>query len=114
MDGLVNFIIGILSNLFTAFKQWAQDIILYILEFVLEGMNQILGWVIDLVLWVLDKVALMCTGFGIDTSSSWSGVPATTIHVLHQVDILSVIQIIICAIMVRSLLNLIPSWATRI
>lgn len=114
MQELANYFLGLFSNLFNALKQWIQDIIIYILEFILEGIQQILHWLFQIVLWVLDKVALMCTGYGIDTSSAWVGVPVKTLAFLHAVNILSVIQIIICAIFVRMVLNLIPAWAIRI
>lgn len=111
---LLSGIVGIISNAINAIKTWFQEIIVYIVDFFFDSIIQVYDFCLDFIIWFLDSVLSFFSSFGFDTSSAWVQVPAQSIGFLHQLGITSVVSILLGAMLVRVVLNLIPSWLSRI
>lgn len=114
MQNLIDSFIGLLSNLLNSFIDWFYEIIVYIVEYIFIALNYFIEAVLSFLLSLFNMIGNICTGYGLNTSNAWSTVPGQVVHFLYMINIISIVQILICAIFVRMIFNLIPSWMSRI
>lgn len=103
---------GLLANFLNAVKEWFQEIILFLLEWLLSAVVTLAKWFFSIIEMVLDLVWGMVASLG--WSTAWSGLPVTVIDFLYMIDLKQIAAILLGAIIVRVVLNLIPTWATRV
>jgi hypothetical protein len=114
MDFGIDSIINALANLLNALISFVYDFVLWFLESMLNAVLSILDFVFNFLLWILDFVSSIFDGLGVNTDSAWMRVTTKTLYVLHEVDVFACAQVIICFIVIRLILNLVPTWATRV
>lgn len=94
---------------FNMLATWLLDGAKYVLQFVIYSLLDGLLTVITLVFQGLDLTNRLGTYV-----CDWSGLPSQMGYVIGQCGIPACIAVLMGAISIRVLINLIPSWATRV
>ena len=112
MDGLVNYIIGILANLWAAVSSW-----------VAAAIDTVTSFFLDLFFNIFDYFLSVLQGFipvevpnwlPSDPTSIWGGLPSTCLDILYKLGVDDALLIVLVAMGVRLSLNFIPSVFTRV
>lgn len=112
MYAIINAIIKALSSLWDAFKH----LIIWFLDVVVGILKSIFYWFFDqlctFVLWVINGIDLQ--NFSLSDFMNWAGLPPQLTYILNACGFSTCLTMVSSALLIRLLLNLIPSWATRV
>lgn len=112
MDGIVGYLLGILSNLWAAISGWLVDSVQTIITWFLDSVLSFLLWFTGFIVNTVDAIPV--PDWLLNSGSLWSALPVSTLKTLHSMGAVNVFMIISGALVIRVLLNLFPSWLTRV
>lgn len=101
IEKIVNNLFAFLLSLWESFQTWIVDLFCGVLEFVLSFFSSLVAAI---------PVPSVFTG----NSDFWSSIPGQGLYIINQLKIPTVLLILAAAYGIRFLINLIPSWATRV
>lgn len=101
--------------MFDWLPEFVRNLLLWFADFVYTGIGWIIDLFFDISVFIIQGVLSLITlpgqlAFG---AALWAGLPTNVVWLLDVLGFATIVNIIGGAYLVRFLLNLIPSWATR-
>ena len=112
----MEWIVDWLKYLFGKVPQYIMEALTWFIEKAKVLFFTIIYWAwdkfCDLIEWLLSAIDYKNEVF--EASLAWTMLPEQTIWIMNQISIDDGILMLTTAILIRLILNLIPSWATRV